>query len=46
VPTADTTGTVSGPGAGFFSMAKILIYLSNKIYGRNIIKQHSETVMA
>ena len=27
------------------SNAKILIYFSNKIYGRNFIKQHSETVM-
>ena len=27
------------------SNAKILIYFSNKIYGSNFIKQHSETVM-
>jgi len=27
------------------SNAKVLIYFSNKIYGRNFIKQHSETVM-
>ena len=27
------------------SNAKILIYFSNKIYGRNFIKQHSETVV-
>ena len=27
------------------STAKILIYFSNKIYGSNFIKQHSETVM-
>ena len=27
------------------SSAKILTYFSNKIYGSNFIKQHSETVM-
>jgi len=27
------------------SSAKILIYFSNKIYGSNFIKQHSETVV-
>jgi len=27
------------------SNAKILTYFSNKIYGSNFIKQHSETVM-
>ena len=27
------------------SNAKILIYFSNKIYGNNLIKQHSESVM-
>ena len=32
------------PGLAIFS-AKILIYFSNKIYGNNFIKQHSETVM-
>jgi len=32
------------PGLAIFN-AKILIYFSNKIYGRNFIKQHSETVM-
>ena len=32
------------PGLAIFT-AKILIYFSNKIYGSNFIKQHSETVM-
>jgi len=41
---ADTIGTVPVPWAGY-SNAKILIYFSNKIYGSNFIKQHSETIM-
>ena len=41
---ADTIGTVRFPGLAIFT-AKILIYFSNKIYGSNFIKQHSETVM-
>jgi len=40
---ADTTGTV--PLVWLFPIPKILIYFSNKIYGSNFIKQHSETVM-
>jgi len=39
---ADTAGTVPVPWTG---NAKILIHFSNKIYGSNFIKQHSETVM-
>jgi len=41
---ADTIGTVPVRWACHFS-AEILIYFSNKIYGGNFIKQHSETVM-
>ena len=33
------------PGQAMISSAKILIYFSNKIYGSNFIKQHSETVV-
>jgi len=36
----DTIGTV----LAIFS-AEILIYFSHKIYGSNVIEQHSETVM-
>jgi len=39
---ANTVSTVLVPWAGH---AKILIYFSNKIYGCNFIKHHSETVM-
>jgi len=39
---ADTAGTVPVLWTG---NAKILIYFSNKIYGSNFVKQHSETVM-
>jgi len=38
---ADTIGTVPVPGLAIFS-AKILIYFSNKIYGSNLTKQHSQ----
>jgi len=41
---ADTIGTVPVPWAVYFN-AKILIYFSNKMYGSNFIKQHSETVV-
>jgi len=40
---ADTTGTVPVPRGLAISNAKILIYFSNKMYGSNFIKQHSET---
>ena len=42
---ADTTGTVPVPLAYPFQCKKILIYFSNRIYGSNFIKHHSETVM-
>ena len=42
---ADRIGTVSVPWAGHSINAKILMYFSNKIYGTDFIKQHSETVM-
>jgi len=42
---ADTIGTVPVPWAGHSINAKILMYFSNKIYGTDFIKQHSETVM-
>jgi len=32
------------PWTGDFN-AKILMYISNKIYGSNFVKQHSETVI-
>ena len=38
---ADTIGTVPVPWVGHF----LNIYFSNKLYGSNFIKQHSETVM-
>ena len=41
---ADTIGTVPVPRGLAISNAKILIYFSNKMYGNNFIKQHSETV--
>jgi len=41
---ADTTGIVPVPWTGDFN-AKILMYISNKIYGSNFVKQHSETVI-
>ena len=41
---ADTIGTVPVRWAVYFN-AKILIYFSNKMYGSNFIKQHSETVV-
>jgi len=41
---ADTVGTVLVPSVLAISSAKIDIF-SNKIYGSNFIKQHSETVM-
>ena len=42
---ADTIGTVPVPWAGHSINAKIFMYFSNKIYGTDFIKQHSETVM-
>ena len=33
------------PRHAMISSAKTLIYFSNKIYGSNFIKQHSETVV-
>jgi len=41
---ADTIGTVPVSWAGHFQCCNINIF-SNKIYGSNFIKQHSETVM-
>jgi len=40
---ADTIGTVPVPRGLAISNVKILIYFSNKMYGSNFIKQHSET---
>ena len=42
---ADTIGTVPVPWADHFQInGKMLMYFSNKIYGSNFIKRHSETV--
>ena len=41
---ANTIGTVWIPWAGHLKCYNINIYFSNKIYGSNFIKQHSETV--